>query len=220
MGGNLALKYAGLYPEKVISVFTIESVGCYLWANDGNDGTDVIKGMKKLIDAQIYYEENSELMIGKSRRSHTWDQVLSKQIAGAKFFGSNLTEKEAKILLARNATYDDKNDTYRFNRDLKANLVLTSCENREFAEQILSRVEADICQVFCDNPPYYYAENGRASLSQGARKIYECMIEEQPKFLQKSSKSYEKVVVEGNHHVHLENPNNVLKVLIQFLDKF
>lgn len=220
MGGNLALKYAGLYPEKVVSVFTIESVGCYLWSNDDNDGTDVIKGLTKFIDAQIYYEENSELMIGKSKKSHTWDQVLSKQIAGAKFFGSNLTEKEAKILLARNATYDDNANTYHFNRDLKANLVLTSCENREFAEKILSRVEADICQVFCDNPPYYYAENGRASLSYGARKIYECMMVEQPKFLQKSAKSYEKVVVTGNHHVHLENPNTVLKVLIHFLDKF
>jgi len=220
MGGNLALKYAGLYPKKVVSVLTIESVGCYLWSKDDDDGTDVIKGLTNFIDSQIYYEENSELMIGKSRRSYTWEQVLDKQIAGAKYFGSSLTEKEAKILLARNATFDYETDTYRFNRDLKANLVLTSGENREFSESILSRVEANICQVFCDNPPYYYAENGRASLSLGARKIYECMMEEQPKFLQRSSKSYEKVVVAGNHHVHLENPNVVLNILIQFFNQF
>merc|ERR1711887_322291 len=46
LGGNISLTYAGVFPGQVQSVFTVESVGMYLWGT-GEDPSDYQQSLAK-----------------------------------------------------------------------------------------------------------------------------------------------------------------------------
>merc|ERR1711936_518152 len=74
LGGNLALTYSGLFVEKVKSVFTIESVGAYLWGNISNP-VDYTQSLKEFIELQVKFSTDQQF-IAKSKRSYTYEDAL------------------------------------------------------------------------------------------------------------------------------------------------
>ena len=118
----------------------------------------------------------------------------------------SITEESAKILLKRGlkkVTSEENEDVWEFTRDLKHRITSLYGYPQEVIQTLASEVKCPHLIVKAINGNLYEAPEN---------------IKEVLDIYQRTNPLYKRVDVEGNHHVHLNNPSNVWPHIEAFLE--
>lgn len=191
MGGNIAGMFSAVYPEMVDGLVLLDSYGFL-----PTDVKDMPKVLRQGLDEMIQFEKTTE---EKKMRVYTYEKAVERLLAG----NPTLTEKSAKILLERGLVKAEGGVV--FSRDFRINLKNVARISAEQSLELQSRIEASVLVVLAES---------------GFEKIF--AEADQKKFTSAVLQGYRDrhntvVMVPGDHHVHLNNPEVVAPLVSEFL---
>lgn len=191
MGGAAAMMYAGAFPEKVIKVIMVDIVKPVATPAESQPQLTA-ESIKELLEV--------EAKVGKGLQSYEYSFIVDKLIKG---YASSITEETAKILLKR-GSIKHSNGLYSFNYDprLKVPSIfgMTFEQQKEFANRLN-------CELMI--------------IKASAGTIYEKQehYDEMKCLYSKSAKKFIYKEVEGTHHVHLNDPQVVAPLIVEFMHR-
>ncbi|XP_026870617.1 serine hydrolase-like protein isoform X2 [Electrophorus electricus] len=192
MGGNIAGMFSVLYPEMVDSIVLLDSYG-FLPA----DTTQLHKIMRKGIDEMTEYEK-----IMDTRKEKVYSYEAAKE--RLKAVNPSLSDQSAQILLERGLKEFEGGVV--FTRDFRINLTNTARLTLEQSLYMQSQIKAKVLILWA---------------SQGFGKSYPQFMQfvDYTTQLRKGWDSLKSTImtVEGDHHVHLNNPDVVAPFISDFL---
>ncbi|CAB3236407.1 unnamed protein product [Arctia plantaginis] len=195
MGSLAARRYSGLFPDDVDLYIGIDIlVYGYLYEN-----------LDKVMD--MYPTLIQKAAISQTRLKNEPPLYTLNEITKIKYFGSNksVALKRIPYLLERGIKQSEHNPTkYYFTRDPRTKYILFANERNEFIENLIKRLKCPTLFIKATDSPY---ENDKSS------------AELQNK-LQKNNEKYESHTVLGTHHVHLNDPEKVAPLILNFLNKY
>ncbi|GAB6019094.1 Serine hydrolase-like protein 2 [Chamberlinius hualienensis] len=147
-----------------------------------------LDGVKQLFD----FEEK----LKRKPRVYSKDEALTVM---QNAFGNSMTKKSCETLFIRGVT-EVEEGKYTFNRDLRLKIFYIPPLSSSTLNLFTENVKCDCL--------FIKAKDGF--------KI-NCVTDETLNILKKNAKSCEIVKVDGNHHVHLNNPERVADVINKFL---
>lgn len=154
------------------------------------------KVLRQGLDEMIQFEKTTE---EKKMRVYTYEKAVERLLAG----NPTLTEQSAKILLERGLVKAEGG--VLFSRDFRINLKNVARISAEQSLELQSRIEASVLVVLAES---------------GFEKIF--AEADQKKFTSAILQGYRDrhntvVMVPGDHHVHLNNPEVVAPLVSEFL---
>lgn len=188
-GSALSFVYAAVFPDEVLNFVSIDCSRHQMTVLPNRCAATLKETLNKIID----YED-------KQPPEYTFDELLEKFHKGHK---SRLNKETCKILLSRGTTALSNGKVY-FSRDVR--LKLNACE-RLTLEDLLELASDIKCHVLS-----IQAENGIVK-NDIKGDIYRKTVE----IMMKNSTKSEHVLLEGNHHLHLDNPVPVANEINRFL---
>ncbi|XP_010862202.1 serine hydrolase-like protein isoform X2 [Esox lucius] len=193
MGGNVAGMFSALYPDMVDSVVLLDSYGFL-----PTDSKDLHKAMTRGFEEMLQFEKNKE---EKSAKVYTYENAVMRLLAA----NPSLSEQSAHILLERGLTRVEGGVV--FTRDYRINLKNIARLSLEQSLELQSRIRARILVVLAE---------------EGFEKMFS--EPEQKKFTSVLLQGYKDrqgrvVNVPGDHHVHLNTPENVAQIVTDFLQE-
>lgn len=192
MGGNVAGMYSALYPEMVDAVVLLDSYG--FLPTDPNEQAEV---MKQGIDELLRFEKRSE---EKKEKIYTYDEA-AKRLLDA---NPSLSKESVKILLERGLV--QTNGGVMFSRDFRINLKNIVRISLEQSLEMQARIQASILVVL--------AEEGFEKLfAESEKKIFTSTLLQGYR-----DRNHKVVMVPGDHHVHLNNPEAVAPLVADFIN--
>lgn len=188
MGGAIASIFASLYPEHIESLVMIDCAG-----PESIHPEDTVKFMREVCDGLLAIENKSAK---RSPPSYTYEQavhlILTKR-------PSKLTRESADVLIKR-SLLKQPNGNYSLSTDQRMKINY----NQMFSPMQYMMVIQNIkCPVL-----YLYAlgnELQRKPENKLTRKMY------------KSNTNFRIVKINGNHDVHLNNPERIADLISEFL---
>ncbi|XP_072512894.1 serine hydrolase-like protein [Salminus brasiliensis] len=189
MGGNIAGMFSALYPEMVDAVVLLDSYG-FLPANMKKMNLNLRKG----IDEQLEYEKK---MDDRKDRVYTYESAQERLKAANPF----LSDKSAQILLERGVHQVDGGVV--FSRDIRINL--TNIARMDLGQSLLlqEQIKAKVL-VLRANQGLKITFPQPQDIMDALEKGWE-------------NKASTILTVEGDHHVHLNNPAVVAPAITDFL---
>lgn len=191
-GAIQAFIYSSIFPENVDKLIALDTLKPTS-AKPEKEVRILGKKIDQFLDIIQYDESKAPI--------YSYEELLTRLSDGA--VKNSLTKGSAKILLKRGATPvgDDK---YQLNRDIRLKTVqfigLTHEQILEMAANITSKIL------------YIKGSNGL--------QIEDPQLEQEIiHILQKSAEGFEKHVVQGTHHVHLNSPHEVAPIINHFINK-
>ncbi|CAN9510475.1 unnamed protein product [Ophioblennius macclurei] len=193
MGGNVAGMFCALYPEMVDALVLLDSFGFL-----PTDMSEIPKVMRQGLDEMVRYEQKTE---AEKKRVYTYEKALERLMS----VNPSLSEKSAKILLQRGSL--EVEGGVMFSRDFRINLKNVARITVEQALELQSKIQASVLLVLADG---------------GFEKLFS--EPEQKKFVSQilqayRNKNHSVLTVNGDHHVHLNNPGVVAPIVSDFLQK-
>lgn len=192
MGGGAAMLYAGTFPEKVKKVVMVDLIKPVA-TPAGKQPQRTACGIRELLEA--------ETKTGRNRQCYEFQSIVDKLVKG---YNSSITEEAAKTLLKRGSVKHE-NNLYSFNYDLRlktANLLgMTFDQQKEYA----NRLSCELMIIKASNGPFYEKKEDYDEIIN----IYE-----------KRAKKFVYRLVEGTHHVHINNPEVIAPLIGQFMQDF
>ncbi|KAG7172725.1 serine hydrolase-like, partial [Homarus americanus] len=189
MSSGASILYAGTFPEKVKKVIMIDLIKPI-----SVDATDQPLKTAQGIGDLLALESK----IGRLPPRYEFNDMVDKMV---KSYGDSLSEEAAKILLKRGST-KHADGLYSFNYDpqLKARNIfgMTFEQQKAFA----NRIQCELLLIKCSNGPLYESME---------------MYNEMLSIYEKKAKKYIYKIVEGSHHVHLNNAEIVAPILCEFM---
>lgn len=188
MGGMIASLFASLYPEFIESLVMIDCAG-----PESVHPQDTVPFMKKLCDHLLTVENKIK---NRSPPSYTYEQAINQIMTKRP---SKLTRQSADILIKRSLQkHPDGN--YFFNTDQRMkvnyNLMFSPAQQME----IIFNIKCPVLYLHAiENPLQKNVEN------KLVRKMY------------KSNSNIRIIKVNGNHDVHLNNPERIADLINTFL---
>ena len=195
LGGALCQLFAGTFPELVVSVAVIDIMRPFFRPVEAYP-TRLRKSLESFLDWE-YLLTDKEVITPV----YGWDEARDRLIKAA----SSLTPESADVLLSRGlrpAVKPDGTEGYVYRRDPR--LKISS-----FLNLTTSHLEAFISRIQC---PLMVIKGAQGPKYEGAD-----VHEEARGYFEKTLKDFRYVEVEGNHHVHLNNPERVAVPLNEFL---
>lgn len=193
MGGNIAGMFSALFPEMVDAVVLLDSYGFL-----PTDPKRMPEVMRMGLDEMIQYEKRIE---DEKKRVYTREKALERLRSG----NPTLSEKSAKILLERGTV--EVEGGVVFSRDFRINLKNIARTSPEQVLELQTRIEASTLVVLADSGlDKLFAEPEQKIFASAVLQAYR-------------DKNNEVVTVEGDHHVHLNNPEVVAPIVSDFLQK-
>lgn len=189
MGGNVAGMFSALYPEMVESLVILDSYGFL-----PTKMNSIMDYMQQGIDQIVQYEKESD---ERTEKVYTYENAKQRLMAANRF----LTEESADILLER--AVREVEGGVVFNRDFRINLRNIAMVTLEQSLYMQSKIQARVMllkasQGFDKQFPFHY---GYADALQKGWLEQKATI----------------VDIEGDHHVHLNNPEMVAPIITDFL---
>lgn len=189
MGGNVAGMFSALYPEMVDALVLLDSYG-FLPAETKKISTNLKKGIDELIE----YDKKME-----DRKERIYEYESAKE--RLKAANPSLTDQSAQILLERGVR--QVNGGVVFTRDIRINLTNIARIDLNQSLQLQEQIQAKVLVV-------------------RANKGLTIIFPQPEEFMVAVQKGWEDrgnsiVMVEGDHHVHLNNPADVALVITDFL---
>ncbi|RVE76469.1 hypothetical protein OJAV_G00007930 [Oryzias javanicus] len=191
MGGNVGGMFSALYPEMVESLVLLDSYGFF-----PTETKEMARVLRQGLDEMIEYEKTME---DKKTRVYTYEKAVERLMVGNK----SLTEESAKILLERGLTQVEGG--LMFSRDFRINLKNVVRISLDQSLELLSKIQASVLVVLAeDGFEKMFSETKEGKFASALLQAYR-------------DREHAVVTVPGNHHVHLNNPENVAPLLSDFL---
>ncbi|CAJ1053489.1 serine hydrolase-like protein isoform X4 [Xyrichtys novacula] len=191
MGGNVAGMFSALYPDMVDAVVMLDSYG-FLPTNS----EDVPKAMRQGMDELLQYEKKAEENKG---RVYTYEKAAERLQAA----NPELSEQSVHILLERGLVHVDGG--VMFSRDFRINLKNIVRITWEQCLEVQSKITASVLLILAEEGfEKKFAKPDQKELIAALLQAYR-------------DKNNAVVTVPGDHHVHLNNPENVAPLVSDFL---
>lgn len=190
MGSMLSFVYAALFPSQVEKLigFDILRPVALVSNNFIKDGGAKIDKFIDLMNSKIDPPE------------YTIDDIIARQIKATR---ESITEDSIKILLTRSAVKSKRNpELITLTRDIRLRISLLHSLPHEFLLELASRVKCEVLNIKFKKGPYYEK-----------KEYYQQTLD----IVRQSAKRLEYHEVEGTHHGHLNNPENVANIVENFL---
>ncbi|XP_017554474.1 serine hydrolase-like protein [Pygocentrus nattereri] len=188
MGGSIAAMFSALYPEMVEAIVLLDSFGL-LPAHKKEINNIIRKGMDEMIE----YEKK---MGGRKEKIYTFEAAEERLKATNPF----LSDQSAQTLLERGVKQVDGGVV--FSRDIRINLTNIARMDLEQCLDLQAQIKAKLLLI---------------QANQGLIKIFP-QPEDLFEPIQKGWKDKSTIVtVEGNHHIHLNDPAVVAPIITDFL---
>lgn len=191
MGGNISGMFSALFPEMVEAVILLDAFGFI-----PTDSGEISKIMRQGIEEMIQYEKTKD----KPPKVYTYEKAVERlQTANPP-----LSEYSVHILLERGLVQVEGG--FAFSRDLRVNFRNIDRITLERSLELQSRIQAPILIILAKGPRGFANFQGSkykeffSTLLQGYR-----------------DKNHTVVTVDGDHHVHLNNPETVSTLVSDFL---
>lgn len=193
MGSIAAMRYSCLFPNDVDFYIAIDSL-----IYDDYDLDRVIENYPKLIEKVAIAQTRLDV----EPPSYTMDELKKIWHLGTR---KSVALESVQYLLKRGTKQSKKDPTkYYFSRDERLKYTLFNPENKEFVEALVRRLRCPTLYIKAIDSPYSSDE-----YSVEMRDIVE-----------KNNEKYELHFVPGTHHVHLNNPEKVAPLILNFLKKY
>ncbi|XP_065333075.1 probable serine hydrolase [Cloeon dipterum] len=190
LGSIYSFVYSSLFPNEVNKYIGFDNIK--ITAND-NDKFVRQSGLE--IDRFLKFMENPDY-----RPEYTWDVIVERQKKGSM---DSMTIESTKLLLQRGAYKSAKKEGYfGFRRDIRQMVSVHSRLPQEHIREMASRLRCEVLYIKFKGAKYY----------EDKRKVDEIV-----EIIKKNSKYFEYHEVEGTHHGHLNNPENVAPIVGNFL---
>jgi pimeloyl-ACP methyl ester carboxylesterase len=192
MGSIYSFVYAAVFPmdvKKIIGFDILRPVAL-------NSKYFVEKGgerIDKFIDLILKQGKNIE---------YTVEDLVERQFAAT---NGSISKEACRILQTRGTIPSASQVGYvTLTRDIRLKIALLHSLPHEFLLELASRIKCEVLNIKFKNGPYYEK-----------REFYEQTL----KTVESSAKCLEYHEVEGTHHAHLNNPENVADIVINFLKR-
>jgi len=190
LGSIYSFIYAAIFPdevEKYIGFDLVKPTNINLDRFIKNTGKDINKFLKFIANPDFSPE-------------YPWDEIVDKQYIGS---GKSLTIESAKILLERGSYRSKvKEGHFGFTRDIRQMFGLMSSIPYEHIHELASKIKCEVLNIKFRQAPHYEDE-----------KYYRETLD----LFRKNAKRLEYHEVDGSHHGHLNNPENVASIVSKFL---
>lgn len=192
MGGNVAGMYSALYPEMVDAVVLLDSFGFL-----PTDMKELPTIIRQGIDELLQFEKKSG---ERKEKVYTYEEA-AKRLSEA---NPSLSEESVNILLERGLVKMDGG--FMFSRDFRINLKNIARISLEQSLEMLSRIQANILVIM--------VEGGLQKMfTEAQQKIKASAVLQSYK-----DQNHKVVTVSGDHHIHLNNPEAVAPLVVDFLN--
>ena len=186
---------ACVYPDLVRRVIAID-VPKPLTAISDNWAARVPKAIEKHIQVDKLFMKDPTLE--STAPIYTEEEALDKMMEA---HGNSLTEASARIMMIRGAK--PLRDGFTFSRDIRQKLPsLDPSPTEETMIKFISRFRSDLLVI--------RARQGVYQVPESLRKKYYDMYE-------RNCKIFRDVLLDGTHHLHMNDPEKVAPVIVDFL---
>ncbi|XP_053987442.1 probable serine hydrolase isoform X2 [Hylaeus volcanicus] len=190
LGGAISFLYAASYPDDVELLISLDIAA------------PTVKGVAKItqatgdtIDKFLKYEMQESSNIP----SYTYDEALDIVYDGYK---GSITKESAVILMKRGTRPSGEPDRYCFSRDVRLKASLLNMPSIDLMLSYAARIKCAYLNIRAVNGLVYdQAEH------------YDDILNE----IKVGAKRFEFHVVEGTHHVHLNNPERIATIITKFI---
>ncbi|XP_076289452.1 putative serine hydrolase [Lasioglossum baleicum] len=191
LGGSIGFLYAASFPEDVDLLISIDIVGPTL-----RNALKHLSQTGHIVDKFLTYESHDN----ESVPTYCYDDVLDI-VENA--YGGSVTEDSAKVLMKRGVRPSCEPGRFYFTRDPRLKIAALGIPGQlDIVLEYASRIKCAYLNIRAlsglkyDDPDTYKMTLDRIKLG---------------------SKKFEYHEVEGTHHVHLNNPENVAPIISNFL---
>lgn len=194
MGGGHGVCYSGLFPDKVEHLIMIDLVRPVCRPADL-----AVKRSREAIEQQLSVEDRFQNNLhGKVYGS--WDEAFNRLKEGA--FAEN-SEEAYQILSERGIQKFGEEEAWVFSRDMRHRVTSLYGIHPQYFAQIAANISVHHLLIKATESPNYEPDD---------------VIEEVMNIYKKNEKFVYREV-EGNHHLHLNTPERVLPVILQFIQQ-
>ena len=200
MGGGMSLMYSVTHPEHVNRLVMLDAIKPISRSIDS-----IVQRTRASVDDLLSIE--NKLNTGKSSH-YTYEMALKRLLEGShQLHGQeSITDESAKILLQRGLkkVSESDADAWEFTRDLRHRATSLYGYPQEVMRHISSEIK-------CPHLIIKAKQGNLYELSENVKEVLDIYKDSNPLF--------KKIDVEGNHHVHLNTPQNVWPHIEDFLGK-
>lgn len=190
MGGAAAMLYSSTFPEKVKKLVVVDLIKPLATPAD-KQPQRTARSIKELLEVETKFERDPQC--------YEFHSIVDKLVKG---YDSSITEEAAKVLLKRGSV-KYPNGLYSFSHDPRLKipnlLGMTFDQQKEFA----NRLNCELMIIKASSGPFYESKEDYDEIL----KIYE-----------KKAKTFVYKMVEGTHHVHMNNPDIIAPLIGQFIE--
>lgn len=193
MGSIASQRFASTFPDDV-DFFVAVDILIY----DDYDLDFVVDKYPKIF-LKTY---EAQCRLGQEPPSYTMDQIKQKWFLGTR----KSVALESVPYLASRGTLPSKADPnkYYFSRDSRLKYVLFHPEDKKFTEALIRRLKCPTLFIKAVDSPYATDEFSMEMCS----------------VIERSNPQFESQYVPGTHHVHLNNPETVAPLILDFFRKY
>ena len=187
MGAMVASAFAAAFTEKVKSLTLIDSLG-FIYADAEESSNQLRKGLLSRLKTSQVIEKNNQ-------------RCFSKETAiKARLAVSDLNQEDAYLLVNRSLKKvddsDSKGDSYRWRSDPRLRTISPYRLTKAQAKQLIRDIQCPVQLI--------YGDKGMAMVQQGIDNFSQLI------------NNLSLVKINGGHHVHMQQPKQVLKLLSGF----
>ncbi|XP_069692350.1 probable serine hydrolase [Periplaneta americana] len=188
-GSAMGFTYAGIYPDDVEKLVGIECARSLL-----SDTQPLLERLRDTMEQTLAIEEK---MVASDPPDYTIEELVDKMYEG-RF--KSVTRESCAVLLRRGMKKSEKNkDRYYLSRDPRVKPSWIGCAQDEQLMELARRMKCKVLSV-----------RGKQGflLSGAVERVYVQTLKE--------IKQCEHHDVDGSHHLHLNNPENVAPLINKF----
>lgn len=196
LGANLSFLYAAIFPDDIDLFIALDGIKPY-----SKKPGEFIEKMGQNIDLFLKYDAINNS--GMEPPAYTIDEINKKM--HETYFNSIDTDK-CKILYDRNISESKTHPgKYYFTRDIRLKAGSVICWQHEDLKEYMKRVKCPMLMIrtlgnkFVDKQKY---------------------LEDTVRIMKENNKNFHYVEFQGKHHGHLNEPENMVGYITEFLDKY
>lgn len=196
MSSMISFIFASLYSDRLDMLISIDVVRTRY-----RDPNSQIEFMRNNIEKYLVEDERLLLAHQMEPPSYTREQLLKLMYEGS---DRSVTLENCKHILERNVTKSTKYpDKYYFSRDGRVKYYFEFTTSPPFAAELARKMH---------NVPFCVIKGSQSNfIDEQSEEVIDILLTNNPHF--------ELHVVEGTHHVHLNNPQDVAAIVTPFINR-
>lgn len=191
MGALAGFMYSGIFVDEVDFMISLDGLVPQFFAHQTE-----LESLKNRINSFL---ESDERNIRESKPpAFPYDEIVRRLYEGT--FKSVTVETAHYLLQRAIKESDEKPNNYYFTRDGRLKNGLITNNSEKFSSDLAGNL----------NIPYLYLRASKSPLK---------MSDKFNEFLDvmKKNTKFEKIVIEGTHHFHLTQPNDIIEIVKEFI---